>query len=195
MIFSKKKIISIQMSSSWISDPVVKDWAIGSDFWTIRKKNNASQLEERQILQPFLDMENITSHKQWTNKFGERIVEELLKANGESILPRRKIHSVCIDIETPSAFYEVKTRNWSTSGTAGHKIFEAPYHYSLLAKEKPVYIVLVAYQMFEAETKFRIWNDTNDYMNEFQQLNKKFNIHYVKVSNLFLNWPVGQNKQ
>lgn len=86
----------------------------------------------------------------WTTQLGEKAVGEILELKGET--PTR-ITKACKkdcyepDWETEKAIYEVKTRNWTTQGTAGEKVLGTPYKYAHIPKlyGKPLKIVCIAY--------------------------------------------------
>ena len=89
------------------------------------------ELEDRwgqtvlKIRRPDLKLE-----KQWTNKFGEHIAEELLLLSGkESHAPTKKEHYQP-DLEVVDSIIEVKTGTYHTTGTAGEKILGSPFKYA-----------------------------------------------------------------
>ena len=64
--------------------------------------------------------------KNWSAILGEKIVFEVLRKLNKN--PRKPNKKLCYvpDIETDEYIYEVKTRNWNTTGTAGEKVFGSP---------------------------------------------------------------------
>ena len=72
--------------------------------------------------------------KQWTNKFGEHICEEMCYLQGKTVYakhnPILKLHNHALDIETDDEIIEVKTQTYYTSGTAGEKILGVPFKYA-----------------------------------------------------------------
>ena len=94
---------------------------------------------------------NDTPTNQWTTKLGEQLVYDMLVINGENVTRPKKISGCKPDWETDYAIWEVKTRTWTTTGTAGEKVFGVPYKYSDVPKlyNKPLKIVCVAYQRME----------------------------------------------
>lgn len=84
--------------------------------------------------------------KQWTNKFGEHITEEILSllGNKEIFKPIKKQHFQP-DLETEDAIYEVKTQTYFTTGTAGEKILGCPFKYAEIPilYGKPLKIVCI----------------------------------------------------
>ena len=88
---------------------------------------------------------------QWTTKLGEYFVFELLSRQGCEPRRPRQIGRYRPDWETKTHIIEVKTRNFSTSGTAGEKVFGTPLKYAEIPElyGKPLMIVCVAYQEYE----------------------------------------------
>jgi len=83
--------------------------------------------------------------KQWTNKFGEYIAEELYILNKTSVLKPVKKNNYQPDLETDSAIIEVKTGTYFTSGTAGEKILGCPFKYCEIPDiySKPLIILCI----------------------------------------------------
>lgn len=86
--------------------------------------------------------------KQWTNKFGEHICEELFMLQGKQVWkPMKQHNSVGVnfqpDVETDDAIIEAKIGTYYTSGTAGEKILGVPVKYADIPDlyNKPLYIV------------------------------------------------------
>lgn len=140
------------------------------------------------------------SHKkntpQWTTKLGEGIVKSILEQKGMKVKRPTKVTingiGYQVDWETPKALWEVKTRNYTTPGTAGEKIFGTPWKYASLPKifNKPLFIVLVAYQEKEAIEKFKIFDSPLPPERQmFIQMMKNLNIHFIKASDLLLESP------
>ena len=82
-----------------------------------------------------------------------RIIMELL---GYKIWRPKKIIDVNNikykpDFEDDNFYYEIKTRNWTTTGTIGEKIFSVPYKYSSIPLQtgKKIKIILIAFQEYE----------------------------------------------
>ena len=83
--------------------------------------------------------------KQWTNKFGEYIVEEIHHLLGKSpSKPSVKDH-LQPDWETDSHILEVKTQTFYTTGTAGEMVMGTPFKYAEVPVlyGKPLHIVCV----------------------------------------------------
>ena len=68
--------------------------------------------------------------KQWTNKFGEHLCEEILKICGKEVKKPCKKEHYLPDCEVDDAIWEVKTGTFHTDGTAGEKILGCPFKYA-----------------------------------------------------------------
>jgi hypothetical protein len=104
------------------------------------------------------------------------------------------------DLECDEYVYEVKGRSWSTPGTAGEKILGVPLKYGELPRlyKKPLKIVLVGYQEYEAKHKFAFGDllDKNNQTVELQQslaFHKEHNIEYVAFTEILreIGFPYG----
>jgi hypothetical protein len=123
----------------------------------------------------------------WTTLLGEGIVFEVLKKLGENPRKPKIINGYSPDWETDNCIYEVKTRNWNTSGTAGEKVPGVMYKYSEIPElyEKPLKIVCVGYQEYElTHCNTKIFGDIPESKKKFIELAKSLNIEYVKFSDL-----------
>jgi len=73
---------------------------------------------------------DLTLDKQWTNKFGEHICEEIYCLLGYIVTkPEKKMH-LQPDCEVSDAIIEAKCGTYHTSGTAGEKILGCPFKYA-----------------------------------------------------------------
>lgn len=190
-------------------DISLRDWICGINGWNTRKNTKRNQTEEYSWSQDYF--KSSTTH-QWSNKFGEKLVEYLLKSHNENSIPVRKYMDVLIgnfvpnrpivqrifnrpvtkfkvDLETDNFIVEVKTRNWSTTGTAGDKIYCTPFKYWNLPKlyNKPLIIVLVGYMEYEAKYKMGLWDDNHDGNRQLLEVCARNNIYYIGASDLLKN--------
>lgn len=80
---------------------------------------------------------------QWTNKFGEHLVEELYMLLGKTLSKPMKIEGWQPDSEIEDAILEAKAETFMTDGTAGEKILGTPFKYSKVPRlwGKPLKIV------------------------------------------------------
>jgi len=81
--------------------------------------------------------------KQWTNKFGEHICEEIYTLHGKVVTKPVKKKRYQPDSEVDDAILEAKAQTFYTSGTAGEKILGVPVKYAEIPKlcGKPVKIL------------------------------------------------------
>lgn len=81
--------------------------------------------------------------KQWTNRFGEYICEELFILQGKTVSKPVKKEHYQPDIEVDNAIVEAKTQTYYTNGTAGEKILGCPFKYADIPGlyNKPLLIV------------------------------------------------------
>tara|TARA_B110000285_G_scaffold36838_2_gene39919 strand:- start:1508 stop:2074 length:567 start_codon:yes stop_codon:yes gene_type:complete len=127
------------------------------------------------------------SNNQWTTKLGEGLVYDVLKLLGKNPHRPSKKGGYLPDWETDDAIWEVKTRNWTTSGTAGEKVLGTMYKYSDIPRlyGKPLKIVCVAYQEWElSEGNTRVFGDVSEDKQKILTLVKSMNIEYLKFNDL-----------
>ena len=151
--------------------------------WSNIKQNKNDNIYEKKWGNSIISQIN---NNQWTTYLGENIIKEvLILLKGKVWRPVSK-DGFKPDWETHDGIYEVKTRNWTTSGTAGEKILGTPYKYSIIPKlyNKPLYIVSVAYQEYEANVKFKLFNNGDKYQKEMIKFWNDMNIFYIKCSDL-----------
>ena len=127
------------------------------------------------------------SNGNWTTLLGETLVKDTLEALGHNVRKPEQRNGYQPDWETDDAIWEVKTRNWTTSGTAGEKVFGVMYKYSdvPILYGKPLKIVCVAYQEWElSNSNTKIFGDVSENKKAFLNLAKEMKIEYVKFSDL-----------
>ena len=132
-------------------------------------------------------LNQLNPNKMWTTKLGEELVRDVLQLLGETPRKPKTINHYSPDWETDKYIYEVKTRNWTTSGTAGEKVFGVPYKYSDVPLDygKPLRIVCVGYQEHElSEGNTRIFHPTSQRKQQMLKLWKELDIEFVKFSDL-----------
>jgi len=124
-----------------------------------------------------------TSSKMWSSKFGENLVKFLLECQGFDVETQPIIDGFKLDLKTKNAYYEVKTRNYSTPGTIGEKILGTPYRYSNIRTNKPIYIVVVGFQEREACDKYMLFEPQGN-RGRMIDMWTSMNIHFVRCSDL-----------
>lgn len=127
-------------------------------------------------------------NNQWTTKLGESLVFRILADKGKNPRRCKRKNGYEPDIETDDAIYEVKTRNWTTSGTAGEKVFGTPLKYAEIPViyGKPLKIVCVAYQEYEfVHGNTPIFGDkVRETHRKILDFYKGFDIEFVRFSDL-----------
>ena len=128
-----------------------------------------------------------TNNNQWTTTLGETLVQDTLVRCGAKVYKPRNINGYLPDLETDKYIYEVKTRNWTTSGTAGEKVLGVPYKYSDIPRlyNKPLRIVCVAFQEYElTEGNIKIFGECSQEKRLLLDFWKGMNIEFVKFSDI-----------
>jgi hypothetical protein len=99
--------------------------------------------------------------KQWTNRFGEYLVEEMLILLNKNPRKPRKQRNFQPDLETAEYIYEVKTQTYYTSGTAGEKIMGVPHKYAELPElyHKPIQIVCIGGAEVLGYSSYHLYKD------------------------------------
>lgn len=135
---------------------------------------------------------------QWTTKLCETLVLEALIELGQKNVKRAgKLKSslrekrYSPDLECDEYVYEVKGRSWTSSGTAGEKILGVPLKYGEVPRlyKKPLRVVLVAYQEYEAREHYA-FGDLLDAGEQTQELKdslafyKKQDIEYIGFTDI-----------
>ena len=122
----------------------------------------------------------------WSGILGEYLVKSLLEEKGINVYKPLKINTYLPDFETDDFIYEVKTRKYTTCGSIGDKILGVPYKYSdiPILYKKPLKIVLVAYQEYEAVNKFNIHNPESENKKKLIKIWKDMGIEFIKGSEL-----------
>ncbi len=135
---------------------------------------------------------------QWTTKLCQNLVAEALQKLGRKNVHRTRPMKSSVrekryepDLECDRYIYEVKGRNWTTPGTAGEKILGVPLKYGEVPRlyHKPLQIVLVGYQEYEARQGFA-FGDLLDPKNQTPELHeslafyKEHNIEYVAFTDI-----------
>ena len=183
-------------------------WIISSEEWLNRLKTSSKKkidasgksnytkeaLESRKyerdfgnsLLKKYFEVNSETA--QWTTTIGQMAVKLLLEERGENVwLPEKKGNCVP-DLETNDCVYEVKSRTYTTQGTAGEKIFGPLWKYAEIPRlyNKPLKIVLIGYQEYEAIHKFKLFD--SDLPEEKRRILEFFKdemkIEYIKGSSL-----------
>ena len=129
-------------------------WLLGDlSFLTpIEKKNKTSDEAKYKVLEDKWGQDMLKTRrpdlkldKQWTNKFGEHLCEEIYVLIGKEISKPVKKEHYQPDYEVDDAIVEVKAGTFHTGGTAGEKILGCPFKYSEIPDlySKPLKILCI----------------------------------------------------
>ena len=168
-----------------LSNPLVVMWIKGENFnlTCIKRTKVEKEWGNRMLKRYFGYTENT---KQWTTCLGENIVKALLERKGYTVQRPIGLSGFKPDFETEDFIVEVKSRSWCTIGTAGEKILGVPYKYASVPKlyGKPLKIVLVAFQEYEAIHNFKLFDCECDVRKEQLALWSRQQIQFVKCTDL-----------
>tara|TARA_B100001093_G_scaffold185108_3_gene177916 strand:+ start:14413 stop:15066 length:654 start_codon:yes stop_codon:yes gene_type:complete len=172
--FSKEQESQINL---WCIEGKIKD--------TILKQTKEHNEIEKEWGNKMIEQKN---NGQWTTNLGEHYIYQILKELGKN--PRRpetKGH-YRPDIETDDVIYEIKTRNYTTPGTAGEKVYGVPLKYAEVPSlyNKPLKIVCVGYQERELTEGYTpIFGNIRSIHKEIlEYFQNKHNIEFIKASDL-----------
>ena len=178
-----KKIIS----SNYLDDQTVINWVKGDELWmnkyilSRKKDGKIHNLFEKEWGQKLTQKFN----NQWTTILGENLLKEVLIKMGKKIWRPEIINNYKPDWETDDAIWEVKTRTWTTAGTAGEKILGTPFKYCELPTlyKKKLNIVTIAYQEHEAK-QFGCFGTTSKQKNDMIKFWQEQQIYYIRFTDL-----------
>ena len=175
-IYTKEQYDSIL---KWAITP----WKNGLTYKKIKKVDR--EIAKRKEKEWGNNLINMTNNGNWTTRVGEGITHDVLIDKGE--IPRRPQNLCCYnpDWETDKYIYEVKTSNWTISGTAGEKVLGTMYKYSDIPKlyKKPLKIICIAYQEYElTNCNTKIFGKISENKKKFLDLAKSMDIEYIKFS-------------
>lgn len=129
--------------------------------------------------------------KMWSGILGEHVVNDLLKALGHTVLPKKKYTwdgKTCeTDGEIENFIVEVKTETYHTPGTAGEKILGTDRKYAGLppVAHKGVVIICVAYAERFAKDNWLVYSPTMPpHHLERYNLNCRHQIYYYGATDL-----------
>jgi len=178
----------------WCHKPITKFSLVNtSDPKKLKIANNIENNWARSIIGG--------SGNQWTTSLCQNLVKEALIRQGQKNVTSTTFKKSSIrnkryspDIESDDFVYEVKGRSWTTPGTAGEKILGVPLKYGEIPTlyKKPLKIILVGYQEYEAKMGYAFGNllnkndqtkELNDSLNYF----RKHNIEYIGFTDMLKN--------
>jgi len=167
---------------------------------SLKNTSDENKLKEPKELEKSWGNEVIQEENkiQWTTKFCETLVVEALIRLGRKNVKRTTSKKSSLrdkkydpDIECDDFVYEVKGRSWCTPGTAGEKILGVPLKYGEVPNlyKKPLQIILVGYQEYEAKEGFA-FGDLLDKDNQTEELQeslafyKEHEIEYIAFTDI-----------
>ena len=188
------------MLQMWASNPAkVKEmtqWCFMNPFEG-RSRSERKRMEKDFGNRMLEGLGRTTPTSNWTTMCVETFVEFVLNKLFKDVhSPKYKPEDIghCAghvgvwpDFENKLAIWEVKARTWNTAGSAGDKIFAAPWKYGPLAvhKKKPVIILLVARQEQEMREKYGFFGGQIAPAHRAQLSDwESKNIHYVPFTRL-----------
>jgi len=203
-LFEKKHVPPVQSNQSkqnLLSNPEVISWISGDLSFLnttgepvekgISKKK---QIDKMKILEDRWGqsvMKTIRSDlvldKQWTNRFGEYLVEEYYLSLGESITKPPKKNGFQPDFQTDDFIIEVKTQTYNTTGTAGEKILGTPFKYCEIPElyGKQLKIIVIGGAERECRDHFGIIGNNNTLTKKrFIDFYRESGIEFVGMSTL-----------
>ncbi|MCC6520772.1 hypothetical protein IT403_02190 [Candidatus Nomurabacteria bacterium] len=175
----------------WCYEPITKVSLVNSsNAIELKKANNFEKDWARSVIGG--------EGNQWTTMLCQDVVKEGLiklgRKNVRSTTSKKssvRDKSYSPDLECDEYVYEVKGRSWSTTGTAGEKILGVPLKYGELPRlyKKPLQIILVGYQEYEAKEGFAFGDllDKNNQTIELQEslaFYKEQRIEYVAFTDI-----------
>ena len=184
-----------------LNNPKVIQWCYEAitDVSLMNTESEKNLAESKEIEKKWgNDVLGTVDGKQWTTVLCQDLVMEALIKLGRKNVKRTKPvisslrdKSYSPDLECDDYVYEVKGRSWSTPGTAGEKILGVPLKYGELPRlyKKPLQIILVGYQEYEAREKFA-FGDLLDPKNQTPELHeslafyKEQQIEYVAFTDI-----------
>jgi hypothetical protein len=184
-----------------LSNPEVIKWCYeGITKISLKNTNNEKKLKVPKKIEKTWGNKVIQekNRKQWTTKLCEGLVMEALICLGRKNVRKTTSKKSSIrekkynpDLECDNFVYEVKGRSWCTPGTAGEKILGVPLKYGEVPNlyQKPLQIILVGYQEYEAKEGFA-FGDLLDKDNQTEELQdslafyKEHEIEYIAFTDI-----------
>jgi hypothetical protein len=192
-----------------LNNPKVIEWCFkGVTDVSLKNTESEKKLRDSKLIEQ--NWGNITINtiggKQWTTILCQELVMEALVALGRknvrattSKKSSLRIKKYDPDLECDEYVYEVKGRSWSTPGTAGEKILGVPLKYGEVPRlyHKPLQIILVGYQEYEAREKFAFGDLLNSKeqtpeLRESLAFYKEHNIEYVGFTDILKELGLGK---
>ena len=137
-----------------LKNKTVIQWLYGDTSFLppIVSKNKTADITKRKAQEDVWGQEmmrlrrsDLKLEKQWTNRFGEYLCEEILTLLGHQPYKPVKKNHYQPDVEVTTAIWEAKAQTYYTEGTAGEKILGCPFKYAEIPDlySKPLYILCI----------------------------------------------------
>jgi|LakMenE01Jun11ns_1017448.scaffolds.fasta_scaffold9959621_32 hypothetical protein len=157
-------------------------------------KKNYKQLEDKWGQDVFREQRpDLKLDKQWTNRFGEYICNEIFTLLGNTPKKPEKKEHFQPDSEIEYAIIEAKTQTYFTSGTAGEKILGSVFKYADIPElySKPLKIICIGGA--EKICRQQYGNLDGSRCTERKQklltfYKNEMNIEFVAATDLLLGW-------
>lgn len=127
--------------------------------------------------------------KQWTNRFGEYVTEEIMTLLGNKVFKPIKKEHLQPDWETEDCILEVKTQTYLTPGTAGEKILGTPFKYAGIPRLYNKSLKIICLGNAEKLSRENYGNLPGIKMNEEKKkiiefYKNELNIEYIGITDL-----------
>lgn len=179
-------ILDHPMITSWIKrGKYFKELELKSRKKDGKKYNEMEKKWGQLMLKKYLKKESKTN--QWTTLLGEYIAKKLIERKYGEIWRPKTINGFRPDLETKDYIFEIKSRTYTTTGSAGEKILGSPFKYCDVPTlyGKPLRIIVLGYQEYEAVAKFKLFSDDRTSKKyEVLQFYKNLGIEFIKGSSL-----------
>lgn len=173
-----------EIQRAFLKDPYVKNYSLGL-FKFDRKKYETDTNIRTELLKQYFGIDVVKAT--CSGIFGEKVAECILSLLGK--IPKRKIYRIykrlepdftCID-----GIWEVKSRCYTMSGSAGNKIFSCCVDYGeiVLKTKLPLFVLLLGYQEIEADKKWDVFE--NGGITKVKVGGKKYLQTFIRGSDLY----------
>jgi len=175
----------------------VVQWLFGdlSFLPKIEKKNKTKDTKKLKVLEDAwgrailkLRRPDLKLDKQWTNKFGEHLCEEIYTLVGKNVTKPPKKNKLQPDSEVDDAIIEAKAETYFTTGTAGEKILGVPFKYAEVPKlyGKPLKILCLGGAEKECREEYGnlVGINTTPQKQIFLDIFRKNGIEYIGATDI-----------
>jgi hypothetical protein len=175
----------------------VIQWLLGDTSFLplAEKKNKSKDTEALKLLEDKWGQDilkkrrpDLKLDKQWTNKFGEHICEELCILQNKVPIKPKAINHYQPDLEVEDYICEAKAQTYFTTGTAGEKILGTAFKYAEIPRlyNKPLKIICIggAEKCCREQYGNLEGKQTSDEKKAFLEFYKSMNIIYVGASDI-----------